>query len=110
MKTEMITGVWTGIARNNNGWEMEITISIPAPFQAGDPLGTYNIPTIPCSGTFRVLRMIGETLELQAEDQQGDCGPADLDSLTLQADGTLLYLSKGDGWETRGTLQRIENP
>lgn len=110
MKPETILGVWTGIADNNNGWEMEVTISIPRLFQAGDPLGTYSIPTIPCTGTFRVLRMIGETLELQTEDQQGDCGPADSDSLTLQADGTLLYLSKGDGWETRGKLQRLENP
>ncbi len=107
MKPEMILGVCTGRAQNDNGWEMEITISIPAPFQAGDPLGTYNIPTLPCTGTFRIISIFGEKLELQAEDQQGDCGPADSDSFELQPDGTLLYISKGDGWEARGTLQRL---
>jgi hypothetical protein len=110
MKPEALTGVWNGFAQNSSGWEMEITISSPSPFQAGEPLGSYDIPIIPCSGTCRVLRIPGETLELQAEDPRGDCGPADLDSLTLQSDGTILYLSKGNGWETRGRPQRLQNP
>ena len=37
---------------------------------------------------------------------QGDCGEADSDSLELLSDGTLFYVSKGDGWEARGILQR----
>ena len=36
--------------------------------------------------------------------------PADLDSIELLQDGTLLYISKGRNWETRGILQRVVNP
>lgn len=71
MKTDSLLGVWTGTAQNNNGWDMEITISISEPFQIGSALGTFNIPMIPCSGTFRVVSIRGETLELKAENLLG---------------------------------------
>jgi hypothetical protein len=106
MKPESLIGVWTGMAHNSNGWDMKITISILQPFEIGSTLGIFDIPMIPCSGTFRVISIRDETIELAAEKLQGDCGAADLDSLEVLADGTLLYLSKGYGWETRGILQR----
>ena len=106
MKPDSFLGVWTGKAHNNNGWDMEITISILELFEVGSTLGTYTIPEIPCSGIFRILKIRGETLELKAENKQGPCGEADSDSLELFSDGTLLYKSKGDGWEARGVLQR----
>ena len=107
MKTDSLLGVWTGTAHNLNGWDMKITLSVLQPFEIGSTLGIFNIPMIPCSGTFKVLDMRGETLELRAENQQGDCGEASADSLELLPDGTLLYISKGDGWEARGILQRV---
>ena len=88
---------------------MEITVHIPAPFQAGSALGTYSIHAIPCSGSFKVLALEGEAVRLRAEDQQGDCGEADSDSLAMQADGTLLYVSRGEGREARGILQRVDH-
>lgn len=106
MDPEAFLGIWSGSAQNNNGWEMEITVSIPGPFAAGEVLGTYDIPTIPCTGKFRVLRVEGRRLDLRAEDQVGDCGEAGADSLELAPDGTLLYVSSGDGWEAGGTLNR----
>lgn len=106
MNTDSFLGIWKGRAHNNNGWDMQITISILKPFQIGSTLGTYGIPEIPCSGTFRVMQVHGEALDLKAEDQQGDCGEADSDTLELLPDGTLLYVSKGSGWEARGILQR----
>jgi hypothetical protein len=108
MNAEAILGVWKGTAKNSNGWEMEITVFIPKPFVPGDTLGTYTIPAIPCDGSFRVMLVTGERLDLRAEDQAGECGPAESDSLTVQPDGTLLYVSKGDGWEARGTLERVQ--
>ena len=107
MKSGSLSGVWTGTAHHNTGWDMDITISISEPFQAGSTLGIFSIPTIPCSGTFRIVSIRGETLELKAENQQGDCGEADSDSLELLSDETLLYVSKGDGWEARGILRRV---
>jgi hypothetical protein len=106
MELDSLTGIWTGTAHNNNDWDMSITISILETFQAGSTLGTYTIPEIPCSGTFRVMEIRGETLHLKAEAQQGECGEAASDTLELLPDDTLLYVSNGEGWETRGILQR----
>lgn len=106
MKPDSLLGVWTGTVHNSNGWDMKITISVLQPFEIGSTLGIFNIPLIPCSGTFRVVNVHDDTLELRAEKLQGECGEADSDSLELLSDGTLQYVSTGQGWETRGTLQR----
>ena len=106
MDTASLLGVWTGTAHNNNGWDMKINISILQPVEIGSTLGIFDIPLIPCSGTYRVVGIRGETLDLKAENQQGECGEADSDTLELLSDGALLYVSKGDGWEARGVLQR----
>ncbi|HUG34316.1 MAG TPA: hypothetical protein VMJ90_06070 [Anaerolineales bacterium] len=106
MELDSLTGIWAGTAHNSNDWDMEITISITDAVQVGSTLGTYTIPEIPCSGIFRVMEIRGETLHLKAEDQQGECGEADSDTLELLPDDTLLYNSKGEGWEARGILER----
>jgi hypothetical protein len=106
MKPDSLLGVWTGTVHNSNGWDMKITISVLQPFEIGSTLGIFNIPLIPCSGTFRVVNIHDETLELKAEKLQGECGEADSDSLELLSDGTLQYISKGEGWETKGVLER----
>ena len=106
MKRDSLLGVWTGTAHNSNGWDMKITISILQPFEIGSTLGIFDIPLIPCSGIFRVINIRDETLELRAERLRGECGEADSDSVELLSDGTLLYVSKGEGWETQGILQR----
>jgi hypothetical protein len=109
MKPESLLGVWTGNAHNSTGWDMKITISILQPVEVGSMLGVFDIPLIPCSGTFRVISIQGETLELKAERLQGECGRADSDSLELRPDGTLLYISKGKDWETRGVLRHMND-
>jgi len=106
MNTGSLLGVWTGTAHNNNGWDMKIIISVLQPVEVGSTLGVFDIPLIPCSGTFRVINIRDEIIELRAEKLQGDCGEAVSESLELLSDGTLLYISKGDGWETRGVLER----
>ena len=106
MRSDSLLGVWTGTVHNSNGWDMKITLSVLQPFEVGSTLGIFNIPLIPCSGTFRVVNIHDETLELKAEKLQGECGEADSDSLELLSDGTLQYVSTGEGWETRGVLQR----
>ena len=85
---------------------MKITLSVLQPFEIGSTLGIFNIPLIPCSGTSRVVKIRDETLDLRAEKLQGECGEADSDSLELLSDGTLQYVSKGPGWETKGVLER----
>ena len=107
MKPESLLGVWTGTVHNSNGWDMKITISILQPFEVGSLLGVFDIPLIPCSGTFRVTTIRDQTLDLQAERLQGECAKADSDSLELLPDGTLRYVSKGKGWETQGILNHL---
>jgi hypothetical protein len=104
MKPESLLGVWTGTAHNSNGWDMKITVSVLQLVEVGSTLGVFDIPLIPCSGIFRVISIRGEILELKAEKLQGECGQADSESLELLLDGTLQYVSKGKGWETRGIL------
>ena len=106
MKPESLLGVWTGTAHNSNGWDMKITISVIQPLEVGSILGLFDIPLIPCSGNFRVISIQEQTLRLRAERLQGECREADFDSVELLEDGTLEYVSKGEGWETRGILQR----
>ena len=110
MKPDSLLGVWTGSAHNSNGWDMKITISILQPFAIGTTLGIFDIPMIPCSGTFRLVAIRGESLELEAQNLQGECGKADIDMLELLPDGTLSYVSKGRNWETRGVLVRVVDP
>lgn len=107
MKADSLLGVWTGTAHHSNGWDMKITISILKPFEVGSTLGIFDIPMLPCSGTFRVVIIRGETIELAAENLQGDCWKADFDSVELLPDGTILYVSKGRNWEAQGILQRV---
>ena len=107
MEADSLLGVWTGTARNNNGWEMKMTISILKPFEVGSTLGIFDIPMLPCSGTFRVVIIRGETIELSAENLQGDCWQSDFDSIELLSDGTLLFVSKGSNWEAQGILERV---
>jgi hypothetical protein len=106
MNPDSLLGVWTGTAHNSNGWDMKMTLSILQPIEVGSTLGVFNIPMIPCSGVFRVTHIHGEMLELRAENLQGECQKSNSDSLELLPDGTLEYLSKGKGWETRGILER----
>ena len=110
MKTDSLLGVWTGTAHNSNGWDMKITITIlqPLALEVGAMLGVFDIPLIPCSGTFRVVTIQDQTIELKAERLQGDCGQAESDSLELLSDGTLRYVSKGKGWETQGILHHVD--
>lgn len=106
MNTDSLLGVWTGIAHHSNGWDMKVTLSVLQPFEVGSTLGIFDIPLIPCSGAFRVINIRGETIDLRAEKKQGECGEAETDSIELLVDGTLLYISKGRDWETRGVLYR----
>jgi len=107
MNRDSLLGVWVGTAHNSNGWDMKITISVLQPVEIGSTLGIFDIPLIPCSGTLRVINIRDEIIELRAEKLKGDCGEAVSESLELLSDRTLLYVSKGDGWETRGVLQHV---
>jgi hypothetical protein len=102
---DAIAGVWSGTAFSG-ATALEVCITIRQGCRVGDECGPFNIPSIPCSGTFTLLSIDGPTYAFQGGDYQGNCGQADADTLTLLEDGTLLYVSRGDYGETSGTLVR----
>jgi hypothetical protein len=106
MDTTSLLGVWTGNVHKSNDWDMKVTISILQHVEIGSNLGVFDIPLIPCAGTFRVIDIRGETIEVKAEKLQGQCIESDTASLELLPDGTLLYMSNGADGETRGILHR----
>jgi hypothetical protein len=112
MDLNTLAGAWAGTASNNTGFELDLTVKLVGPFEAGATVGTFDIPANPCAGTFRLLAIQGQTLVLRAENKQGDCGAGEVaDSLEALPDGTLLYVARGEGWEARGVLRRTEtNP
>jgi hypothetical protein len=104
--TDAIAGVWSGSA-SGGSTTFQITVTIAASCAIGSVCGPFDIPAIPCSGTFTLIGISGTTYHFQAENKQGSCGQAVSDTLTLLPDGTLLYVSKGDYGESRGILRRI---
>ena len=102
MNLDSLLGTWTGHAANDNGFEIEVNITLSGPLEVGATCGSFTIPTNPCSGTFRLLSTQGGRLELQAENKQGICGEDEtvFDTVELRPDGTLLYVSRGADWET----------
>src|SRR5215210_7216323 len=106
MTSDALLGVCPGTDHTSSGWDMKITISVLQPFEVGALLGVFDIPLLPCSGTFRVVNIQGPMLELQADRLQGDCVRNESYSLELLADGTLQYVASTKSGETRGVLQR----
>ena len=99
-----LVGTWTGSALNN-GFEMQVSITIEKTCQLGQVCGRFNIPTASCSGTLIWVGMDGELYQFQAGDKTAGCGEG-IDYLVPQKDGTVMFISRGDYGETIGILQR----
>jgi inosine-uridine nucleoside N-ribohydrolase len=99
-----LIGTWTGSVFNN-GFEMQISITIEGTCQLGQVCGRFNISTVSCSGTFTWVGMDGDLYQFQAGDKTAGCGEG-IDYLLPQPDGTVIYISRGAYGETNGALQR----
>jgi len=103
-----IAGSWTGSALND-GYEMDVSITINETCQLGKVCGRFEIMPVSCSGILTWVGMEGELYQLQAGNKTAGCGEG-RDYLAPQADGTVLYISRGDYGETRGILQSAPQP
>jgi purine nucleosidase/pyrimidine-specific ribonucleoside hydrolase len=99
-----IIGTWTGSVLNN-GFEMQVSLTIEETCQLGQMCGRFNISTVSCSGTLTWVGMDGELYQFQAGEKTEGCGEG-IDYLLPQTDGTIMYISRGNYGETKGTLQR----
>ncbi len=102
---DSLIGTWRGIVKNKD-FEMQITIKLEQSCQLGEECGTFDISTVSCSGTFIWIGMDGELYQFQAIDTSAACG-AGKDYLQPRADGSVLYLSRGDYGETKGVLYKV---
>ena len=101
---DSIVGTWTGPAFNN-GFEMQVSITIEKDCQLNQICGRFTIPSAACSGALTWVGMDGELYQFQASDKSVGCGEG-IDYLAPQADGSVLYVSRGDYGETKGFLQK----
>lgn len=83
---------------------MEVRVMLESECKPGDECGTFNLQTIPCSGSFTLLDEVEGIYEFKAGRKQGTCGEG-RDFLQLLSDGRLKYISQGDYGETQGVLQ-----
>jgi hypothetical protein len=111
-KIDAISGTWVGTAKGTSkdgDYEIEATFIIGNSCSIGTVCGTFDIPTIPCSGTVTITKIDSEKFEFQANDLKGACViPATKEFLQLLPDGTLLYDSIGNDFEARGILRKVK--
>ena len=100
-----LIGSWAGSVFNN-GFEMQMSITIEPTCQLGQLCGQFDISTVSCSGTLTWVGMEGELYQFQAGDKTEACAEG-RDYLLPQSDGTAIYTSRGAYGETNGTMQRV---
>lgn len=103
-----LIGRWGGTVMNGD-FEIAVDMTLAEPCEFGSTCGSFNSPTIPCSGTFKLVDFRNETFQFQAENLRGNCEPGGADYLKPLEDGTLLYISRGPHGEAQGVLSRTES-
>jgi hypothetical protein len=104
LSIDPLVGTWSGTVENN-GYKMQMTVTIEEGCQREQLCGRFDISTVGCSGTLTWVGMDGDLYQFQAGDKTAACGEG-IDYLSPQSDGSVLYISRGDYGETRGVLQR----
>jgi len=101
-----LVGTWKGSVLNKD-FKMNITVTIEEGCQLNQVCGGFDISTISCTGKFTWIGMDQGMYQFQASDHSQGCGDGKAkDYLSPQADGTLLYISRGDYGETKGFLKK----
>jgi inosine-uridine nucleoside N-ribohydrolase len=97
-----LTGDWVGDVHNGT-LMMHLTIKLGAICNPGNVCGNFDLPQIPCSGTYVLAGENNGTYEFNIINKSAGCGTGK-DYLQLLPDGTLQYISRGDYGESKGTL------
>ena len=82
---------------------MHLIIKLEEACNPGSVCGNFNLPQIPCSGTYVLASENDGTYEFNITNKSAGCGTGK-DYLQLLPDGTLQYISRGDYGETKGAL------
>lgn len=104
---DAIAGTWSGTAKGADS-TFQITTTIAQSCAIGTVCGPFDIPAIPCSGSWTLRGINDTTYQFQASNFKGKCsGGGASDSLQLLPDGTLLYTCTGSCGEEKGILKRV---
>ena len=107
--TNSIAGTWKGTA-SNGSLSFEITITVNWGCVVGVVCATFEIPSIPCSGTYKLTGVDGKTYRVEGGNFDGSCTEGSTDSLELLPDGTLMYRSQHPSYgESSGVLMKTGN-
>jgi len=97
-----LAGTWHGTAVNGPV-QFEVTVTIEPVCRMGEACGTFDIPIVPCSGTYVLAGVENGVYEFGMENKSAACGEG-RDFLQLLPDGTLQFISRGDYGENIGVL------
>jgi inosine-uridine nucleoside N-ribohydrolase len=86
-----------------------IQISMDSTCLIGKKCGTFDIPSLPCSGSFIMAGIQSDDIfEFRGSDLSGTCGTG-RDYLQLIADDTLQHTYRDESGESQHLLQRIDS-
>jgi virginiamycin B lyase len=108
VNADAIAGTWSGTLKNGDV-NLQITETIGQACAIGSVCGQFDIPSIPCSGTWTLMDVSGTTYQWQPGSYKGKCAgdSAGSESLELLPDGTILATSTGSYGVEQGVLQRV---
>jgi inosine-uridine nucleoside N-ribohydrolase len=99
-----LSGDWAGDVLNGT-LLMHLTIKLEQACNPGSVCGNFNLPQIPCSGSYVLASEKDGIYEFNITNKSASCGTGK-DYLQLLPDGSLHYISRGDYGETKGALTR----
>lgn len=107
--TNAIAGTWKGTA-SNGSVSFEITITVNWGCVVGVVCASFEIPSIPCSGTYKLTGVDGKIYRVEGGNFDGSCTEGSTDSLELLPDSTLMYRSQHPSYgESSGVLVKAGN-
>ena len=107
--TNAIAGTWTGTA-SNGSFSFKITITVNWGCVVGVACASFDIPEIPCSGSYKLTGVEGKIYRVEGGNYEGSCTEGSSDSLELLPDGTLMYRSQHPSYgESSGVLTKTGN-
>ncbi len=101
-----LAGRWEGKARNGDV-EFDISIDLSNECAIDEPCGSFEIPMVPCAGTYVLSGEQGGVYSLRVTEKSATCGEGS-DTLELLADGTLRFISEGSYGRNEGILLRAD--
>ena len=99
-----VIGTWSGTIVNN-GFEMQISLTIEDSCQLDQKCGGFDITTVSCAGALIWVGMDEDMYRFETSEKTEACGEG-IDYLLPQMDGTVMYISRGDYGETTGSLKK----